>query len=555
MIVVWTRAYNAEKTIRRAIESVLNQTYHDIKYYVLDNGSTDQTGTIIAEYAYKDTRIVPLRNETNNVGINSLNIIAAEREEDYYCQLDADDEYSKYFLSNCMDFLKEWNLDIVACGSDFISTETEQLLGKRALEKNMVLCDPQHFSDFFSLYHQFMRTEWGKLYKLSVLKARQTEKWFPQGRAFGYGADTLGCLESFSCATRIGILAGTDHKYYLSPKSASYLFDSKRMRSDRILHEATRNFLLNRCGSITPRNEHFLLLIYMNAIKDTLNVVIHAALSSLEKLAAMRDIFTYETTVELKKLPSTASSDYQSIIGTISHWILLQDICRTEKGADIAAEIFVAIHEDLPISQKSLAYIIWELPWISQYLLQGDYNRIMDQLHKWFKKNNADTVPLTELEIAAFFALNKPENEVFALLIDIRKKRPQSAKMLNINAQICTLLAKHPLLRGINANLAAAFSQSIRWVIRGDYQKALDKFISVDNVEIDEDDAEAYILLGQNLSAAAENADAYLYFKKIWISYLLDCSRKEEAGKELDELKQLLPEDADIAALCQRLII
>ena len=44
MIYVRTCAYNAEKTIRRAMDSVLNQTYRDITYYVLDNGSTDRTG-------------------------------------------------------------------------------------------------------------------------------------------------------------------------------------------------------------------------------------------------------------------------------------------------------------------------------------------------------------------------------------------------------------------------------------------------------------------------------------------------------------------------------
>ncbi|MPM88489.1 hypothetical protein SDC9_135593 [bioreactor metagenome] len=92
-------------------------------------------------------------------------------------------------------------------------------------------------------------------------------------------------------------------------------------------------------------------------------------------------------------------------------------------------------------------------------------------------------------------------------------------------------------------------------MIKADYQKALDKFISLDNVEIEDNDAEAYIIFGQNLSAAAEDVDAYLYFKKIWISYLIDCSRKEEAGKDLDELGQLLPEDEDFAALIRRLDI
>lgn len=47
MIYVRTCAYNAEKTLRRAMDSVLNQTYGELTYYVLDNGSTDRTGEIL----------------------------------------------------------------------------------------------------------------------------------------------------------------------------------------------------------------------------------------------------------------------------------------------------------------------------------------------------------------------------------------------------------------------------------------------------------------------------------------------------------------------------
>ena len=50
-VVVWTQAYNAEKTLRRAMDSILQQTYTDFEYYVLNNASTDGTGAIIEEYA------------------------------------------------------------------------------------------------------------------------------------------------------------------------------------------------------------------------------------------------------------------------------------------------------------------------------------------------------------------------------------------------------------------------------------------------------------------------------------------------------------------------
>lgn len=66
--------YNVEKYVAEAIESVLNQTFNNFEFIIVDDGSTDSTKSIIQ--SFKDNRIKLIENEHNfiaslNIGINN----------------------------------------------------------------------------------------------------------------------------------------------------------------------------------------------------------------------------------------------------------------------------------------------------------------------------------------------------------------------------------------------------------------------------------------------------------------------------------------------------
>lgn len=59
LISVLMPAYNAEKYIKEAIESILNQTFSNFEFIIIDDGSIDATEEIIK--SFKDSRIVYIR--------------------------------------------------------------------------------------------------------------------------------------------------------------------------------------------------------------------------------------------------------------------------------------------------------------------------------------------------------------------------------------------------------------------------------------------------------------------------------------------------------------
>lgn len=83
--------YNGELYLREAVESILEQTFRDFEFIIVDDGSADNTSQILKAYAVQDSRIVLIRNE-ENIGLDqSLNKGLKLVQGEYVARQDADD--------------------------------------------------------------------------------------------------------------------------------------------------------------------------------------------------------------------------------------------------------------------------------------------------------------------------------------------------------------------------------------------------------------------------------------------------------------------------------
>src|SRR5690625_6364326 len=84
-------AYNAEDGIQVAIDSILNQTWQNIELIIVDDCSTDDTLSIIQDYAEKDVRIVWDQTPENSGPYVARNIGLAKATGEFVTVNDADD--------------------------------------------------------------------------------------------------------------------------------------------------------------------------------------------------------------------------------------------------------------------------------------------------------------------------------------------------------------------------------------------------------------------------------------------------------------------------------
>lgn len=106
--------YNGEAFLHEAIDSILNQTFTDFEFLIINDGSTDGTEKIIKSYT--DPRINYHKNEQNIKLIATLNKGLALATGKYIARMDADDISLPERLEKQVQFM-EHNLHVVACGA------------------------------------------------------------------------------------------------------------------------------------------------------------------------------------------------------------------------------------------------------------------------------------------------------------------------------------------------------------------------------------------------------------------------------------------------------
>ena len=122
LVSVVLSTYNDEKYIAAAIESVLNQTYHNFEFIIWNDGSTDNTESIVKSYS--DERIRYFYHENTGLG-QALRLACQDVKGKYIARFDGDDLCLPDRLAKEVAFLENHS-EYVLISSNFITIDDNE---------------------------------------------------------------------------------------------------------------------------------------------------------------------------------------------------------------------------------------------------------------------------------------------------------------------------------------------------------------------------------------------------------------------------------------------
>lgn len=515
MVIFYTMAYNAERTLPRTIESVLNQTEQDWIWYLLDNAAQDATGQIIHEYAAKDPRIIPIKNEKNLVFTDETSYVEIAKRQastDWFCFLDADDEYKPEFLAEMLAFSQANQLDVAACGSDFIQSQTGTVRSQRVLEQDLILTTPDDFEKYFCFYHRFMRTNWAKLFSIKAAKQ------FDVARCpdVFYGGDTLCTQEMLRNADRFGILAKSLHRYYVIPKSRSYQWNPARFETDQALYRFARSFLIDKCGTVSTLNHHFLQAVYCDAIADTIAVIQGSDLSPAAMLHEYRTIALHPLTLAAYRECKTDRA-VKSKATFIKIALKVGSALGKQKDDDFRAVMQALVPHCGQAVSLANAQLFLENPNLLQALLRDDPDIVMEDMLA-------------------------------------RMERHQHIKKYAVAETIQALAVDKPLLCQIgDPAFLQKYTQLYLKVWRGETLAALEEMTGQLMDDCVLSGRETFLRLYVSLAAVENQIPAFLFGNLYLAQLYLEQGRREECRALVDDLTEMGADNEELSALRQAL--
>ena len=175
MISIVVPCYNAENSIKKTVESLLDQTVDSYQIVLVDDGSTDNTSRLCDQFALLDTRIKVVHQDNRGL-MGAWKTGVLESDGDYIAFCDADDYVDDDFVERINWIINEYKSDIICFGlvaeyTNGYRTELYNRLPEGIYNRTKITNDilPFLFSDGRMQSEVIIKSRWSKAFRKSIL--------------------------------------------------------------------------------------------------------------------------------------------------------------------------------------------------------------------------------------------------------------------------------------------------------------------------------------------------------------------------------------------------
>lgn len=211
--------YNAEKYLKKCLDSIIEQSYTNFELLVINDGSIDKSQEIIDLYLKKDKRIK--KYKIDNHGQSYARNFGLERVSGQYITfIDSDDYYSKNFLKILLNNCIKYDADVSVC--NFYKVINEKRIMYCSVENKIIEFTDRKLDVLFEQKY-FQTQMWNKLYKAELFK----EVRFPENKIY---EDLYVNFKIFKSARKIVFDSTPLYNYVYNPTSSLNMeFSIKKM--------------------------------------------------------------------------------------------------------------------------------------------------------------------------------------------------------------------------------------------------------------------------------------------------------------------------------------
>ena len=222
--------YNAEKFLDKCIESLQNQTYKNLEFVFVDDGSKDNSVNILKKYAKKDKRIKIIKQKNAGPG-PARNNGMKQSTGDYLTFVDSDDTIDSDYIEQLMTHIKD--NDMILCGFQRVDSNGK-VVGKKVPSEKLIDC--------FRLPATLC-----KLYRSSIIKENNIE--FPPGKV---GEDLIFASKFYSKANKMTSINYIGYNYLVNTSSITQnIDDSLTNKLVRVVKEIDECYNLDKYGDLS----------------------------------------------------------------------------------------------------------------------------------------------------------------------------------------------------------------------------------------------------------------------------------------------------------------